>query len=642
MIGQQIGHYYLIAKLGSGGMGEVYEAQDTRLPRTVAVKVLKSSLAKERVALRRFKREARLASSLNHPNICTVLDVDEANGQPFSAMEYLEGQSLRERLEAGPLDLADTLDVGLQVASALGTAHDKRILHRDVTPGNIFLSQQGGAKLLDFGLAKNFRAEGDTEVTDGVTAFGQAPGTVYYMAPEQLEPESQVPVDHRADLFALGVVLYQMACGARPFRSPVRKDVIEDICRRSPPPLTTMMPPTASEIEREERSAFELVVNRLMVKRPDHRHQSAWELRDELDALRRRLDVGRYRPAVPAAGAEQSFSSVVVLPFDGEDASLSDGLADAVRGALSGLEGVQVRPRVSSVRQPDESVGAVGRRHSADVIVEGSVKRVDGAEPRLRAIVFFYRTATEASIDPALKVQTQSADLLAAQDEVADAVAGRLRLERARSGGAVAARREEANLEYREARHHLRQLFAGGAEQAIERARIAVHHDPLMVEAHTSLAVAYNFLGFFSLMRPRVAFQMARRAAERALALDERSAMAHLELAMVRFGGDWNWEGPKRRFVGPSTWHRTSPWGTRTMDGCSCSSTGETRRLPRLNGRESSRRSHRWCCRAVRRPTFWPGTMTPVASGARSAWRCRVATGRAPIRSRRICWGSPS
>lgn len=548
MIGQQIGHYYLIAKLGSGGMGEVYEAQDTRLPRTVAVKVLKSALSEERVALRRFKREARLASSLNHPNICTVLDVNEANGTPFIAMEFLEGQSLRERLEAGPIDLSETIDIGMEVASALGTAHDKRILHRDVTPGNIFLTQQGAAKLLDFGLAKNFRGEAATEVTDGVTAFGQAPGTVYYMAPEQLEPETGQPVDHRSDLFALGVVLYQMACGTRPFRSPVRKDVIDGICRRDPPPVSTMMPSTTSDDERDHRRRFERIVDRLMAKRVGERYQSAWALRTELDALRERIEAGRHRPASPPVAGAGAFSSVAVLPFSGDTETFSEGLADAVREALSGVDGVRVRPAARG-RERDESIAEAGRRLGADVVLEGAVKRVSGPSERVRTIAFLYRAATEESMDPAVKVETQADDPLAAQAEVGRAVAGRVRTELARSGGAVAARREEESRhEYREARHHLRSLFAGGAEQAIEHARLAVQHDPTMVEAHTSLAVAYNFLGFFSLMRPRVAFQMARRAAEQALALDERSPMAHLELAMVRFGGDWNWEGAEAAF----------------------------------------------------------------------------------------------
>ena len=540
MLGQQLGHYYLIAKLGSGGMGEVYEAQDTRLPRTVAVKVLRASLTQEGVALRRFRREARLAASLNHPNICTVLDVSAVGGQPFIAMEFLEGQSLRERLEAGPLNLGETLRIAAEVASALGTAHDKRILHRDVTPGNIFLTQQGPAKLLDFGLAKHFRVESESDLTDGVTSFGQAPGTVYYMSPEQLaQPPGRA--DHRSDLFALGVVLYQMACGARPFRSPVRKEVIDAIHHRTPPPVTTMMPPAGGDVEREVRSRFELVVNRLMAKRPAHRYPSAWELRTDLLALGQQIDAGRRRPVVTSVSP--AFSTVAVLPFTGDDRVLTDGVADAVREALSGVDGVQVRPG-----SPWWDPASHRERLGADLVLEGGVKRVAGPPARMRTIVFLYRTATAESIDPAIKVETQAADPLAAQDEVARAVASRVGVEIARAGGIASARREAARHEYREARHHLRNLFVGGAEQAIEYARIAVHHDATLVEGHVSLAVAYNFLGHFSLMRPRVAFQMARRAAERALALDERSAMAHVELAMVRFGGDWNWEGAEQAF----------------------------------------------------------------------------------------------
>src|SRR5262245_11987579 len=192
MIGRHVSHFYIIRNLGSGGMGVVYEAQDTRLPRSVAVKFLKPTLSRDTEAIRRFKREARLASSLNHPNICTVLDVDEGDGLCFIAMELLRGRSLKERLSAGSIGLDEVLSIAIQAADALANAHDHGIVHRDITPGNIFLTDAGLVKLLDFGLAKYFGTSADDgSVSDDMTETGALVGTLHYMAPERLQSEDR-------------------------------------------------------------------------------------------------------------------------------------------------------------------------------------------------------------------------------------------------------------------------------------------------------------------------------------------------------------------------------------------------------------------------------------------------------------------
>ena len=206
-------------------MGVVYEAQDTRLPRSVAIKFLKPSLAADTIAVKRFKREARLSASLNHPNICTILDIEDGEGEPFIAMELLQGISLRRRLETGPLTLHEIVDIMVQVADALGAAHDHGIMHRDLTPGNIFLTSGGLVKLLDFGLAKQQSSfDGDGHLSDDLTAWGATAGTIHYMAPEQLVENGGT--DHRSDLFSAGAVLYQMATGTRPFEGASKNDVI--------------------------------------------------------------------------------------------------------------------------------------------------------------------------------------------------------------------------------------------------------------------------------------------------------------------------------------------------------------------------------------------------------------------------------
>ena len=276
VIGEQISHFYIIRQLGSGGMGVVYEAQDTRLPRSVAIKFLKSTLSGNEDALRRFKREARLASSLNHPNICTIYDVDEAAGHSFIAMELLHGHSLKSRLAAGPLPLEDAITITKQVADALAAAHDQGIVHRDIAPGNVFITNSGLVKLLDFGLAKHFsKADGEGGTTDDLTVTGAVAGTLPYMSPERLTED--VSADRRSDLYSLGILLYQMAAGRRPFDDIPNSALVAAIQSEPHIPLRRVAPQLPVELER--------IVDKLLSKRPEDRYQTASALRSDLDGL---------------------------------------------------------------------------------------------------------------------------------------------------------------------------------------------------------------------------------------------------------------------------------------------------------------------------------------------------------------------
>jgi serine/threonine protein kinase len=549
VLGRQISHFHVIRSLGGGGMGDVYEAQDTRLPRSVAIKFLKPALTKDVEAVGRFKREARLAASLNHPNICTILEVDEGQGAAFIAMELLQGRSLKARLAGGPLPLDEILDIGSQVADALATAHDQGILHRDITPGNIFLTEGGVVKLLDFGLAKHFASiDGEAHTTEEVTGPERITGTIHYMAPEQLTRGGTV--DYRCDLFSLGVVLYQMATGARPFEARSTHEVITLIQEQPHVPMRQLAPQHPEEVER--------IIDTLLAKRPEDRYQTAWALRAELELIKRRAAVA---PKL-RAGEESRRSSVAVLPFElvgvagqrGE--SFRDGLAEDISSRLSGVRDLRVAPRTSTRPLAGEAAREIGRRLDVDMILEGSVQLADD---RVLVIASLIHAATERSVVPALRFDRRFDDILTAQDEIARDIAEGLAPAFGRGIGSRHTKDPEAYHAFKRGQHYWKACFTGGWRQAIQQFQHAVERDPRFALAHVALADAYNFLAFYCLLKPALAFGVAREAAGRALEIDETLAAAHVELALTKFGGDWDWDGSEHEFRRALSLEPTNP-----------------------------------------------------------------------------------
>jgi len=373
--GTQISHYEILSAIGRGGMGEVWEARDTNLGRKVAIKTLPVEFSENPDFLARFRREARAASALNHPNICIVYDLDEHDGQPFIVMELLKGETLKEKLARGPLPTDQALDFGMQLADGLDAAHNEGIIHRDIKPANIFVTERGTAKLLDFGLARAIELPPTSTPTElDITEAGAVLGTASYMSPEQARGEE---LDARADVFSLGVVFYEMATGQPAFTGNTTAIIFDRLLNHEPERPTHLNPELPKEVDE--------VIARFLAKDREERSTNARELRFDIETIK--TESGLRSGTIPSAPEpDNKIKSIAILPFEDRSANsdneyFSDGLADEIITDLSQIQGLRVISRNSSMqlKGSGKDLKAVARELKVRYVLEGSVRKSGNA-----------------------------------------------------------------------------------------------------------------------------------------------------------------------------------------------------------------------------------------------------------------------
>jgi TolB-like protein/Flp pilus assembly protein TadD/predicted Ser/Thr protein kinase len=587
MIGKTLGHYRIIEKIGAGGMGVVYRARDERLDRDIALKVLPTGALADDAARRRFRKEALVLAKLAHPNIAMIFDFDTQDGVDFLAMEYVAGQSLAQKLDAGVIPEKEAIALGVQVAAALEEAHEQGVVHRDLNPRNILLTPKGQAKVLDFGLARLLQPPGTAEATQSFAETESIAGTLPYMAPEQLRGEA---LDGRTDIYALGCVFYQMAAGRRPFTGDTAPQLTDEILHQS------AVSPRA--VNARVSPQFEAIIAKCLEKNPENRYQSAKELSVDLRrvgmagavaaaatkpeqtrthwhklaigggamaaaallivlvvALVILLNVGGVRDRMLGKTGAQHIRSLAVLPLenlsrDPEQEYFADGMTDQLITDLAKIQALKVISRTSvmqykGVRKP---LPQIAQELGVDAVVEGSVQR---SGDRVRIIA----QLIDARADQHLWARSYERDLrdvLALQDEVAQAIANELKIEIASNGKPrpMSSRPldPDAYESYLKGRYYSSKRAEKELKKSIEYFQQAIERDANYAPAYAGMADAYALLGYRGNLPSNEALSKGKAAARKALELDDSLAEAHAALAFIAETLEWDWPTAEREY----------------------------------------------------------------------------------------------
>jgi serine/threonine-protein kinase len=536
MTGQIVSHYRIIEKLGAGGMGEVYKAEDTKLQRIVALKFLSPALTSDPDAKRSFINEAQAASALDHPNICTIYEIDETReGQVFISMAYYQGETLKKKIERGPTSLREALHLIRQIGAGLAKAHEKGIVHRDIKPANLMVTEDQVIKILDFGVAK-FQYKTD------VIGSGIIIGTPAYMSPEQATGK---PVDPRSDIWSVGVIMFELLTSSLPFEGNSDQTLMRAIVNDAPLPLNQFLGALSSSVQ--------AIINKTLAKNPDERYPSIKDFLSDLDRLERdRISIadtaviGVAQPAAP---------SIAVLPFvdlsaEKDQEYFCDGLAEEIINDLSRLKVLRIASRNSSFQFKDKNlnIAEIGRSLNVQKILEGSIRKWGN---RIRIAVRLINVA-DGFLVWADKYERELADIFEIQDDISKSVVENLKVQLAGPSEKELRKRYTDNVEayasYLKGRYYWNKRTAEAIKTSIDYFQSAINIDSRYALAYSGLADAYIVLGLYGRLSPVEVMPKALQAAEQALQLDEFLPEAHVSLGCARAIYEWKWSEAEAQF----------------------------------------------------------------------------------------------